>query len=164
MSLILWNRRNPVSLFDTLSRDFDRMFEDMDSMFSPRSQAMVVAPHYEVEETDAGYLLSVELPGIKKDEIEIEVNGNHLLISAERKEEENGGNGRKAGRRWSRFQRVFQLPETADANHIEARLENGVLELAIAKAENAKPRRISLSTSNESGFFKRLMSKDESAQ
>lgn len=146
MSLNVWNCRRPVSVFDVLARDFDRMFFELNKNAMRQSHPKYAAPFYEVVENESGYFLSVELPGVSKDELEIEVNENQLRIATSRKEEKEEA-ARRPGRRWDNFQRSFELPKDADGDRIEARLENGILELAIPKVEQTKPRKIAVNAS-----------------
>lgn len=90
--------------------------------------------------------LKAALPGVDPGDVNIEVNDGVLTISAERKHEDKG---EKDGYRWieqqyGTFSRSLTLPRYADAEHIKAHYNNGVLELTVPKKESAKPRRIEL--------------------
>ena len=102
-----------------------------------------IPPAIDIDETNDEYLVSADLPGIKKEDIQIECIGNQLTISAERKYEST--EGRKQERRerfYGTFQRSFTLPTGVDAEKIQADYEGGVLTVHVPKVEQAKPRRI----------------------
>lgn len=90
-----------------------------------------------VQENDKHYLLTVEIPGIPEEDIEIHLNGNLLTLRAEHRDEERGKR-----RRFRSFHQSFSLPSTVDPEKIEARYENGILELILPKTEKSQARRI----------------------
>lgn len=147
---------NPLAEF---RREMDGLFDDF---FSPtfrtgRDVNTVWSPAYDVAEEEGHYMLSVEMPGIPKDEIKIEVAENTVTISGERRfENKKKENGAWYGeRRFGKFQRSFALPAGIDAGKIEANYQDGVLHLMVPKAESAKPRQIKIG--NSSGFFGKLL-------
>jgi HSP20 family protein len=96
---------------------------------------------------DADHLyVEAEMPGFKKDEIDITMENQQLTISAERKTEKS--DGQKGGdfllreRRYSRFLRSFTLPPTVDDQKVDAKLNDGILTITLNKREETKPRRI----------------------
>jgi HSP20 family protein len=104
------------------------------------------APAFEVKETEDAFLVRADVPGVKESDLDVSVHNNILSISGARSAEE-----RKEGesyyvyeRQYGSFSRSFALPETADAERIEAKLEEGVLALKIGKRVEAKPRKIEL--------------------
>lgn len=102
-----------------------------------------LSPAIDIEETDNDYIVSADLPGIKKEDISIECTGNQLILTAERKSE--AVEGRRSDRReryYGTYQRRFTLPAGADAEKIEAAYEGGVLTVWIPKIEQSKARRI----------------------
>ena len=105
------------------------------------------APPADVVDTPDAYLIDVDLPGVKRDDIDIELEGNELTISGELKEKEREGMFRRRTRRIGRFEYRVMLPRDASADEkaIEAKLNEGVLTVKIPKTEGAKPRRISIS-------------------
>ncbi len=133
----LWNtvpRRNWAE--SDLARFFDEALSDM----APTVAAF--KPATDLEETDTHYQLEVDLPGVKKEEIQIEVRDNHLHIAGERKSEKTAK--RVAERSFGKFERVWALPEDVDAEKVEAAYADGVLSLKVAKAEAVKPRVIKI--------------------
>lgn len=148
---------NFLSEFDSMFREFDRMLDPF------RSQATnYYSTEYDVEESDSEYLLTCDLPGMKKSDIDIEVTGNRLVISGERKSEKKGVQGKFAERRYGKFQQSFNLPENIDTEHVEASYEDGVLYLALPKTEQSKAKHIEIN--EKSGLLKRLMAKKEEQQ
>jgi HSP20 family protein len=154
------NRRNdnwsPLADF---RREMDSLFDDFFSatLGSQREQSNAWTPACDVAEEDGHYMLSIEMPGISKDDIKIEMAENTVTISGERRFEnkKREGGAWYGERRYGKFQRSFTLPAGIDADKVEANYQDGVLHLAIPKAETAKPRQIKIS--NGSGFFGKLL-------
>lgn len=129
------------------------MFTEMERLFNDLGQTAVAkageafAPACEIWEDEGHYFMSVDLPGVRKEEIKVEVNENTLTISGERKLEKKTGDERNAKyveRKYGAFSRGFTLPSTADCDRIEAHHENGVLSLSIPKATAARTRKIEI--------------------
>jgi len=92
-------------------------------------------PKVNTRETEDNYHIEVELPGVKKDNVDIQVDGNILTISGERKvrDEVNEEDYHKVESRYGVFSRSFTLPEKVDVSNIEAEFKNGILEVTIPK-------------------------------
>ena len=104
----------------------------------------------DILEKDGAFYLLVDLPGMKKDQISIEVKGQEVLISGERKVEDEfkTSNLIKVERRYGNFQRIFSIPEEFIADQISAKFENGVLQIRIPKkvtTQVVKPKTITIS-------------------
>ncbi len=117
-----------------------------DPFFSARP-ASAFAPPFEVKETNDAFVLKADLPGVAESELDIAVHNNVLTVSGSRQAEE-----RKEGesyalyeRQFGSFTRSFSLPDMADGERIEAKLDRGVLTLTIGKKAEAKPRKIAVS-------------------
>ena len=106
------------------------------------NEASTWSPLVDIEEEDNAYLLDVDLPGVKPDDINIEVVNNELTINGEIKERERKGVVRRRTRRVGRFAYRVMLPNQVDTEKIEARFDSGVLNLRIPKAEKARRKRI----------------------
>ena len=106
--------------------------------------AGIWSPLVDIEETDDAWLVEAELPGVKQDDIDVEVSDSELAISGELKERERKGILRRRTRRTGRFDYRVTLPGEADAEHIEASLNEGVLTVRIPKPERARRRRIEI--------------------
>ena len=130
-ALELWTR---PSLLDSFFNDFDR----------PRKWAYT--PSVDVKETEEGYLFNFDLPGMKKEDINVEINGNQLIVSGERKSEvEDDKDGyHRIERSYGSFKRSFQLPDSVDSDKVEGTYKDGVLQLTVAKTPKIKPRKIDL--------------------
>jgi HSP20 family protein len=104
----------------------------------------VWAPPVDIEETEDAWLIEAEIPGAKRDDVDIEVNENELEISGEIKERERKGILRRRTRRVGEFHYAVTLPGDIDADNVNAELQNGVLTVTVPKSQRAKPRRISI--------------------
>ena len=104
------------------------------------------SPALDVSEDDAHYLITVELAGANRDDVNVEVHDGVLTIRGEKRSEreDKDEHRRVVERSYGSFSRAFTLPANADANHIAATFDNGVLTVDIPKAEAAKPRPISV--------------------
>jgi HSP20 family protein len=102
------------------------------------------APLADVEDTDDAYLVELELPGVDKDQITVEVADGELDVHGEIKEKERAGVVRRHTRHIGQFDYRTSLPPNSDTEHISADLTNGVLTVRVPKAERAKPHRIEI--------------------
>lgn len=130
---------------DMLLREFDNM---LNRIFGPRedSDGSYWAPYgVDVREDDDHIYVEAELPGFKKDEVDVTLENQTLTITAERKtdtKEQTKGDWLLHERRYSRFQRSFTLPPTVDESSCDAKLADGVLTITLNKREESKPRKI----------------------
>lgn len=102
------------------------------------------APPADIEDTEDAYLVELELPGVDKDQITIEVSQSELDVHGEIKEKERAGVVRRQARRTGQFDYRMSLPPNSDTEHISADLTNGVLTVRVPKAEKATPRRVEI--------------------
>lgn len=110
---------------------------------APRSY---ISPRVNITEVKDGYLLEAEMPGVSKDRLEISLEGNELTLVGRRSEENVPGLELLYRESTNRdYRRAFALDPTIDATKIEAKMENGVLQLHLPKAEQLKPRKITVS-------------------
>ena len=127
---------DPLSMFDQI----------FGNVGTPRSAASLMrAPETDVVETEREIRVQVEMPGLKRENIEVDVENNVLTIRGEKREERTEGQeGRYhlAERRWGTFARSFVLPRDVDADNIQASFEDGVLTVSIPKSEKARRRKI----------------------
>jgi HSP20 family protein len=120
-----------------LWREFDRPLSTFGG-FRPLLQQLgelmsdqgMTLPQTHVEEKDDHYVMSFDMPGLSKDNIDIEIQGNQLRVSGERRDE----------RRYRKFERTLLLPDDVKSDSVEAQYEDGVLMLAIPKAESKRQR------------------------
>jgi HSP20 family protein len=108
-------------------------------------------PALDLSETPKAFIVEAAVPGIKSDDLNITIENNVLLISGEMREEEERKerNYHRVERRFGSFQRSVALPNTVKADQISAKLEHGILHLEIPKAEEVKPRRITVNVGNQ---------------
>ena len=99
-------------------------------------------PLVDIEETEDAWIVEAELPGVKSEDVNVEVRGSELAISGEIKEREREGILRRRTRKTGEFDYHITLPGDADAENIDADLRDGVLTVRIPKPEQERPRRI----------------------
>ena len=138
-------RWDPFQEMLTLREAMNQLFED--SVVRPgniRGQGFV--PALDLSETQDGFVVETALPGLKPEEIEITVENNVLTIKGEtrRESEDKNRSYHRVERSFGSFQRTVGLPSTVKADQIKASLTDGVLRLDIPKAEEVKPRKISV--------------------
>lgn len=134
---------------EAAQREFDSM---LGRWLGGREQAATGFAPYAVdvrEDADHVYV-EAELPGFRKDDVDITLENNTLSIAAERKEEQKQGDGKKGDmllneRRYTRFLRSFTLPHTVDESKVQAKLADGVLTITLDKREETKPRKVQVS-------------------
>ena len=146
----LWRAEVPSAwndLFQT-RRDIDRVFDRF--MGAAGTMTGPWAPVVDVRETKDAIEVVAELPGLRREDVEVNIENNILSIAGEKKQEYTEGSPEAeyhlVERRCGRFERSFTLPRTVDANQIAARFENGLLTIMLPKAEAAKPRRVEIHT------------------
>jgi HSP20 family protein len=146
-----------------LQRNLDRMFDQAfgSNVSDEWTEEAVFHPACDIEETNSHFVMNVDLPGVPKKDINIEVKDNQLLISGERKAERKTKNSSE--RYYGKFHRVVALPSGIDADKIEAQYQDGVLTLALPKSEAAKGRQIKI-TDGKSSFFGKLLGKSETPE
>lgn len=105
-----------------------------------------LSPSVDVHEEDGSYQLSFELPGVKPEDVAVELAEGTLSIRGEKRDEreEQRGTARYRERRYGSFQRSFRLPQDADPDGVEASFDKGVLSVSIRKAERAKPKTVAI--------------------
>ncbi len=142
MSLVRYN--NPWNLLNTLQRElYDPAFRHSDNDDASVATANW-APSVDISENDKEFTLLADIPGVDPKDIDISMEKGVLTIKGERSSEnvEEGENYRRVERESGQFYRRFTLPDSADADKIEAKSEHGVLKITIPKQEVAVSRRI----------------------
>lgn len=140
---VVTRSRSPLSEMNRLARELDSVFGG----FSGSNDLW--SPPVDVEETPDELVLTAELPGMKHEDIDIELEDGVLTIQGEKKEErkDETTQGLLYERRWGSFTRRFTLPRAVDAGKITANYENGILTVTVPKAEEAKGRKIEITGS-----------------
>jgi HSP20 family protein len=138
---------NPSREFEDI---YDRMGQLMNFAFglTPAALAdMPWVPLADLSETDDAYVVKAELPGARKDQVNIQLQDRELVITGEIAEPgDGGGNGRRhhSSRRTGRFELRTYLPGDVNADAVTAQLSDGVLTVTVPKSEAAKPRTIEI--------------------
>lgn len=114
------------------------------TMQQQQRQRAYVSPRVNITESKDGYLLEAEMPGVSKDGLEIRLEGNELTLVGRRQPEPTGMELVYRESNLRDYYRTFVLDPTIDTGKIEAKMENGVLKLHLPKAEQVKPRKISI--------------------
>jgi HSP20 family protein len=149
MNLIRWQR--PVSTWQNLEQlsglraEIDRLFESPLTELARASQLLSGwTPALDVHEEKDDIIVRVELPGMKKEDIELSLHDGSLSISGERKSEKKFEDAEvyRAERFVGRFQRTVTLPAPVAADRVKAQYKDGVLTVTLPKTEEAKPKQI----------------------
>jgi len=123
---------NPFDELEELRDQFNRVFNQVQNK---QVKELAFTPVVNTREADDAYYIEVELPGVNKEDINIDVDDNTLTISGERKlkDEQKDSSFYKVESLYGKFERSFSLPEDVDSDKIEAASKNGVLEIKIPK-------------------------------
>jgi HSP20 family protein len=129
--------------------EFDELWDRMVNRFFGASLAWPEwahewTPPVDVEETDDAWVFEVELPGAKRDDIQVEVGDTELIISGTVEERERTGVVRRRTRRSGSFEYRTSLPAGVDVDKVDARFDNGLLTVRVPRPERARTRRIKI--------------------
>jgi HSP20 family protein len=128
-----------LELQDRLSQLVTGMFGDVSIGDSRRPIWSVPA---DIEETDDAYILDVDVPNVRPEDVDVELNDNELRISGEFRRRERTGIPRRQTRRVGEFEYVIALPGQLDPERVDASLSDGVLTMRVGKASASRARRI----------------------
>lgn len=151
MNLIHRERRTPAFSATLepfgLMRNFMRWDPFRDIEF-PEIQSAYL-PSFDIKETSKGYVFIADLPGVKLEDLDINLTGNRLTVTGKRESEERkeGENFFATERSFGNFSRTFSLPEGVDPNGVVAELKNGVLTLTVPKVPEIQPKKINIQAS-----------------
>ena len=141
--LVKW--QNPARNLFNLN-DFDRVFDELfhNRTFEPTNAD--IHPRINVEENDNEWLISAELPGVNKKDVQINFQDNVLTISGEKKyeKEDKQKNYHRVERSFGKFNRSFNINSPVIVDKIDAEFKDGVLVVTLPKAEDAKPKLINI--------------------
>ena len=150
MPLVHWRPRHelgfPSDIFD-MQKEINRMFDTFwrgGTLADRTFYEGEFSPAVDIAEEDVQYLVKVDLPGVSKDDVKITMEGNLLTISGEKKEqkETKKSNYHSLERNYGSFSRSFTLPTTVQGDKVEAEYKDGVLNITLPKAEEAKRKQI----------------------
>ncbi len=167
INLELWRdpRNNPRSMFktwDQVGKEIDSFFDLFENMQRENSSASMRAltAACDVHEDEKAYVVTLDMPGIKKEDIQIDLSAQTLTVVGHRQRESHldtkDARFHRSERHYGEFRRTFSLPDNIDGDRIEASFENGVLSIALPKTEIERPKRITIGE-NKGGFFKKLV-------
>lgn len=149
MATLMTRPNNPFRDPSGFQSEVERIFRDVfDTTRSPAT-AGAFAPALDVEETEDGFTLVVELPGVAAEDVDITLEENVLTVSGERSfyADKEADGFRRVERSFGRFHRAVRLPDRVAADRVEAAYKDGLLTITVPKAEEAKPRRIEVKSS-----------------
>lgn len=142
----------PIVFSNTLDREFDHLlrnvFRTTDGATQPALTAEPIGAALDVYEDDDRFEIWVDVPGLSRDDVKLELDAETLTIKGERPARAASANERhfRSTERWyGSFERKLTLPPVADASRAEAQLKDGVLKLVLPKRESSKPRQIKVS-------------------
>ena len=144
---------DPWKDFGSLQERINRMFDDTIRTLHPTDgeelEKGTWAPAVDIYETNDSFVVSADLPGLNKDEIQIDLKDNTLTLKGEKKFEEkvSKDNYIRVERAYGSFVRSFTLPQNVDPEKIKAKYKEGVLEVTIPKKEEAKPKQVKVELS-----------------
>ena len=143
MALVRWEPRSVGDLRSEIDQLFDRFWRR-----SGETDGLPMAawhPTVDVAERDDAYVITADLPGMNREDISVKVTDNALTLSGERKSETSDEKAHRVERSYGRFSRSFALPSAVNEGEISAEYRNGVLTVALPKAEDTKPKQIPVS-------------------
>lgn len=135
----------PWSLFDQLRREMERGLSTHPAEDSSIATSDWV-PAVDIKETDDSFVITADIPGVKPEDIEVNMDNGVLSVKGERETEkkEEKEDYKRIERSYGSFYRRFSLPDTADAGNVTAKSDDGVLEITVGKQERTQPRKISV--------------------
>ncbi len=138
--LAVWS---PFAELDRIRREFDKLLEEM---VPAGNGEKILAPPVDIYETDGEVVIKAELPGVKKEDIDVTIKENAVHIKAERKEEreEKTENVHRVERFYGRIERVVPLPVDVKAEKAKAEYKDGVLEVRIPKEKVSKEAKVKI--------------------
>jgi HSP20 family protein len=151
MRLMRWQRPEtsnwaPLEQWSNLRDEINRLFELPFGDSGRDSEFFGWAPAVDVYEDNDRLVVKAELPGLKKEEIDISLHQGSLIISGERKQEfeNHDGESSRSERFFGRFQRALELPKPVNSDQVTATYKDGILTVTLAKTEESKPKQIAV--------------------
>ena len=150
MTLVKWNPSkellNVEREFNKLFNTFNRRFGFDDSTMNEELENAVWSPLTDISENKDQYILKMDLPGVSKENLKLSFNDGELIISGERKQEKEGKDSKyhRIERTYGKYFRAFTLPQTIQADKINAEFKDGQLTVTVPKSEEAKPKELEI--------------------
>lgn len=159
------------SMLDDLRREFDRFFQDAETML-PMPAATTGAnwaafvPPVDIHETESNYTVKAEIPGIAPDDIDVRLEGNTLIIRGERQQErdEDVGTMHRSERTFGSFSRAFTLPQDVETDAINATFRNGVLAITVPKSHPKPGKQVQIQQEEGASSSRQIGQGDEQAK
>jgi HSP20 family protein len=140
----------PVTRTASLARSLDNLFDDGFERFfgtPAAAEPALRSPSLDVAETEGGYAVSLDMPGVAKDDVKITIDGRRVSVSAQTQREQSKKEGERViyrERAAASFARSFTLPEEVDQDASQAKLDSGVLWLTLAKKRAAATKQLTV--------------------
>jgi len=134
------------AIFDPFRRERNAQNRAISSSNRQQQQNQLWAPRVDIKENGNEIIIHADLPGMKKEDVQLELHDDILTLNGERKEEKKEQNEKyhRVERTYGKFQRRVGLPSGIDASKISAGFQDGVLEIKIKKPEQAQPKKIEI--------------------
>ncbi len=136
-----------------------RQLDDVLDVMSQASSSKMALPmqnlNFDQYETDELYIMNIDVPGVSREDLQIELEGKQLLVAGQRKHEG------KSGPRVTTFSQRIHVPEGVQPEHISADLKDGVLRLAVQKPAAHRPTKIKIGDGAPQGFLKSWLASDK---
>ena len=148
MLLTRWTPHRAVAR-NRCASPFDHFLNDFWSPEVARDDGLLAGPVADVSETEDAYRITVELPGFARDAVKVTVEDGILTVSAEKKRADEAADARyfRRERSFGRVERRFSFTSEIQTDKVAAAYQNGVLEIAVPKAESARPRSVEVTVS-----------------
>jgi len=147
LAMLLARYKNPLEIQRKYRNEFDKLFDGFfrESDIFP-GQLYSLSPKADIEENDNEYIISLELPGVDKKDIKLNVDNNLLIIKGEKKQskEVKEENYLCSERNYGSFQRTFEFPGLIKPDKIEAEFKDGILRISAPKSEEIKKKEIEI--------------------
>ena len=132
--------------FTSLRREIDRLFDVLRSDQGDNDRNIVWAPRADLSESDDAYVIRMDVPGLSKDAVDVQLHDGTLTVSGERRSEHEEQDERmhRVERAYGRFYRSFSLPQAGNPENVAAEMNDGVLTIRVPKREESKPRKIAV--------------------
>ena len=153
MAIIPWKPKeswwDPFRDLETIQNEMNKLFDSSLVRFGDRNAGLLDgawSPAIDVYDSKDNVMVKADIPGMSKDEIDVSVRNDTLMIKGEKKHEKetNEKDYVKTERFYGAFNRALRLPSEVDASRVEATYKNGVLELILPKKEESKPKQITI--------------------
>jgi HSP20 family protein len=145
-SLSIFRRNTPFRTLSRLQSDFETLWEEFSGMESRLSSELEFSPKCELSEESGNYMVKFDMPGVKREDVKIELNENQLTVSAERRHEEKSESKKDhySEISYGSYERVFSLPTPVDEKKADAKFDNGVLTIMLPKSQSNKAKQIAV--------------------